>query len=42
MLKVNNLHKSYGDNHVLRGIELSVNEGEFVVKRSLKFAKLWE
>lgn len=31
MLKVNNLHKSYGDNHVLRGIDLTVNEGEFVV-----------
>ncbi len=31
MLKVNNLHKSYGDNQVLRGIDLEINEGEFVV-----------
>ncbi|UTT87153.1 phosphonate ABC transporter ATP-binding protein (plasmid) [Vibrio pelagius] len=31
MLKINNLHKSYGDNQVLRGIDLTINEGEFVV-----------
>ncbi len=31
MLIIKNLHKSYGDNHVLKGIDLTVNEGEFVV-----------
>lgn len=31
MLKIKNLHKSYGDNKVLKGIDLEINEGEFVV-----------
>jgi phosphonate transport system ATP-binding protein len=31
MLKINNLHKSYGDNQVLRGVDLEIDEGEFVV-----------
>lgn len=31
MLKINDLHKSYGDNKVLKGIDLEVKEGEFVV-----------
>lgn len=30
MLKINNLHTSYGSDHILKGISLEVNEGEFV------------
>ncbi len=30
MIKVNNLHKSYGDAHVLKGIDLQVEEGMVV------------
>ena len=29
-LQLTNLHKSYGDHTVLRGIDLSVKDGEFV------------
>ena len=28
MIEINNLHKSFGDNHVLRGINLNIKEGE--------------
>ncbi|MDY0248533.1 MAG: phosphonate ABC transporter ATP-binding protein [Pseudomonas sp.] len=31
MLAIKNLHKSYGDNAVLKGIDLTIKEGEFVV-----------
>jgi phosphonate transport system ATP-binding protein len=31
MLTIKNLHKSYGENAVLKGIDLSIKEGEFVV-----------
>lgn len=31
ILEFKNLHKSYGDNHVLRGVNLSVSKGEVVV-----------
>lgn len=31
MLNIKNLHKSYGSNKVLKGIDLKINEGEFVV-----------
>lgn len=31
MVKVTNIHKAFGDNHVLNGIDLSVQEGEVVV-----------
>lgn len=31
MIKVNNLHKSFGDNHVLCGIDEEINKGEVVV-----------
>lgn len=31
MIKVENLHKSFGDNHVLNGIDLNINKGEVVV-----------
>ena len=30
MIKAENLHKSYGDLHVLKGVDLTVNEGEIV------------
>lgn len=30
MIKVNNIHKSYGDLHVLKGIDLTVQKGEIV------------
>jgi polar amino acid transport system ATP-binding protein len=30
LVKLNLVHKSYGDNHVLKGIDLSVREGEVV------------
>ncbi|MBQ9022246.1 MAG: amino acid ABC transporter ATP-binding protein [Eggerthellaceae bacterium] len=30
LVKLENVHKSYGDNHVLRGISLAVNPGEVV------------
>ncbi len=31
ILRVENLHKRYGANHVLRGIDLTVARGEVVV-----------
>lgn len=31
MIKVESLHKSFGDNHVLNGIDLNINKGEVVV-----------
>jgi ABC-type polar amino acid transport system ATPase subunit len=31
MIRINGLHKSFGDNHVLRGINLEVRQGEVVV-----------
>ncbi|AAS94589.1 amino acid ABC transporter ATP-binding protein [Nitratidesulfovibrio vulgaris] len=31
MIEIRNLHKSYGDHHVLRGIDLTVRTGEVVV-----------
>ena len=31
MIKVSNLHKTYGDNEVLKGIDLDVAKGEVVV-----------
>ena len=31
MLSIKNLHKSYGEHAVLKGIDLSIKEGEFVV-----------
>lgn len=31
MLEIKDLHKSYGDNQVLKGIDLKVQEGEFIV-----------
>ncbi|QEI09106.1 amino acid ABC transporter ATP-binding protein [Pigmentiphaga aceris] len=30
MLDINDLHKTYGDNHVLKGVSLSVRKGELV------------
>ena len=30
VIRVENLHKYYGDNHVLRGINTSVKKGEVV------------
>ena len=30
MIKVCNLQKSFGDNHVLKGIDLEIGEGEYV------------
>ncbi len=30
MIRVNNIHKSYGDLHVLKGIDLTVQKGEIV------------
>jgi phospholipid/cholesterol/gamma-HCH transport system ATP-binding protein len=31
VITIRNLHKSFGDNHVLRGVDLDVNKGENVV-----------
>lgn len=31
MLSINNLHKSFGDHEVLKGIDLSINKGEVIV-----------
>lgn len=31
MIEIRNLHKSYGDHHVLRGIDLTIDSGEVVV-----------
>ena len=31
MIELRNLHKSFGDNHVLRGIDLKIEKGEVVV-----------
>ncbi len=31
MIEIKKLHKSYGDHHVLRGIDLTINAGEVVV-----------
>ena len=30
MIKANNLHKSYGDLHVLKGIDIKVGKGEII------------
>ena len=30
MLKINNLHKSFGDLHVLKGIDLQIDKGEII------------
>ena len=30
LLRVSALHKYYGDNHVLKGVDLSIEEGEVV------------
>ena len=30
MIKLKNLHKSFGDLHVLKGIDLQIDKGEFV------------
>ena len=30
MIQLRNIHKSFGDNHVLRGVDLEVNDGEVV------------
>ena len=30
MIKIDNLHKQYGDNQVLKGISISINSGEVV------------
>lgn len=38
MIHIRNLHKSYGSNHVLHGIDLSVEPGEFVVMLGLSGA----
>ena len=31
MLSINNLHKSFGDHEVLKGIDLRINKGEVIV-----------
>jgi len=31
MIKINSLIKSFGENHVLKGIDLAVDKGETVV-----------
>lgn len=31
MIKIENVHKSFGSNHVLRGVNLEINEGETLV-----------
>ena len=31
IIKVENLHKSFGDNNVLRGIDLNIEQGDVVV-----------
>lgn len=38
MIRTRNLHKSYGSNHVLHGIDLDVGAGEFVVMLGLSGA----
>ena len=35
IIKVKNLRKSFGDNEVLKGIDLEVAKGEKLVKKSL-------
>ena len=30
-IKLDNIHKSFGDNHIIKGIDLQINEGEFLV-----------
>ena len=30
MIKISNLHKSFGDLHVLKGIDLQVNQGDII------------
>lgn len=30
IIRVNNLHKSYGNNHVLKGLDFQANEGEII------------
>ena len=31
MIKIRNIHKSFGANHILRGIDLDITKGEVVV-----------
>ena len=31
MIKIRNIHKAFGDNHILRGIDLDITKGEVVV-----------
>ena len=31
MIKIRNIHKAFGDNHILRGIDLEINKGQVVV-----------
>lgn len=31
MIKINNLHKSFGDNEILKGVDIEINKGEVVV-----------
>ncbi len=37
-IEFRNVHKSFGNNEVLKGINLSIDEGEFVTLR----LRLWE
>ena len=30
MLEIHGIHKSFGDAHILNGVDLKVNKGEFV------------
>ena len=30
-IKLDNIHKSFGDNHIIKGIDLQIIEGEFLV-----------
>ena len=31
MLELRNVHKSFGDNEILKGVDLSVNKGDIIV-----------
>ena len=31
MLKIKNIHKSFGDNEILKGVDLSIDKGDVVV-----------
>jgi len=31
LIKINNLHKSFGDNEILKGVDIEINKGEVVV-----------